>query len=78
MTDDAYNVDPDRDGAPETAIFVRARFNNRFESVDISRLTTQSLKQWLRSRGGQNDYAERTLAMILGHDPDDIAREWFD
>jgi hypothetical protein len=76
MPDDTYKVDPDREDATETGIFVRAQFNNRFESVDIATLDVHSLKLWLRSRGGVNDYAERVIAMILGHDPDDITREW--
>lgn len=54
----------------ETGIFVRARSEGgRWESVDISLLDAPSLREWLRSRGGENSWAESVVAILLGHDP---------
>ena len=76
MTDDTYKVDPNRVGM-EAGIYIRAENQDgRFGAVDVSTLEIHSLKLWLRSRGGDNPYAERVVAMLLGHDPDDITREW--
>ena len=61
-------VDPKRIGMlKKTGIYVRASFNGRFGSYDISELTAYSLLKWLRSRGGENPWAENTVGVILGH-----------
>lgn len=68
--------DPARARLPETGIFVRAlregidsegNTKHKWDSVDISRLTKESLLQWLRSRGGDNPFAEDTVGILLGH-----------
>lgn len=56
---------------PGTGIFVRAFTEDnmtKVASVDISELTPMSLRTWLRSRGGENDWAERVVGILLGHD----------
>jgi hypothetical protein len=61
-------VDPDRlISEPETGIFVRVEHNGTFASVDIAHLDRDSLMAWLRSRGGDNPWAENTVAILLGH-----------
>jgi hypothetical protein len=49
-----------------TCIYVRAKGNHGWDSVDISLLTKESLLDWLRSRGGNNPYAENTVGILLG------------
>jgi len=62
-------VDPSRwehrQEFPGTGIFVRALVppDNRWASVDIEMLDLTSL----RSRGGDNRWAENTVALLLGH-----------
>jgi hypothetical protein len=72
------SVDPGRwevrdklDG--HTSIYVRAKVppDNRWESVDIILLDLPSLFAWLRSRGGDNRWAENTVALMLGHKLDE-------
>lgn len=51
-----------------TGIYVRAKHvDGGFESVDISQLTKSSLLNWLRSRGGNNVWAENVVGLILGY-----------
>lgn len=53
-----------------TGIYVRAKHvDGGFESVDISQLTKSSLLNWLRSRGGNNEWAENVVCCILRHLP---------
>ena len=52
---------------PETGIYVRAKRDGKWESVDISELTAESLLQWLRSRDGDNPWAEDVVGILLGH-----------
>lgn len=63
------NVDPNRKdaGEPSTGIFVRALDGDRWDSVDIAQLDRSSLLLWLRSRGGDNPWAEDVVGIILGH-----------
>jgi hypothetical protein len=62
------HTDPARDGLP-TGIFVRAvSRDGKFHSVDISTLTKDALFTWLRSRGGNNPWAENTVALLLGYE----------
>lgn len=37
--------------------------------VDILLLDAPSLLRWLRCRGGRNEFAERTVGLLLGHKP---------
>jgi hypothetical protein len=60
-------VDPKRQHLPETGIFVRTKIGEKYESVDIAHLDLGSLMTWLRSRGGNNIWAENTVAILLGH-----------
>jgi len=56
-----------RDGY-ETGIVVRAKLpNGKIDSVDIAFLDKDSLLKWLRSRGGQNEFAEEVVLVLLGH-----------
>jgi hypothetical protein len=78
MTTLPLEIDPDRlprDG--ETGIYVRAvhRKNDgdKFISCDIVCLTRESLFNWLRSRGGKNPWAEECVALLLGHEPIEVA-----
>jgi hypothetical protein len=51
-----------------TGIYVRASVpDGGFDSVDIWCLDRDSLMRWLRSRGGANEWAENTVAVLLGH-----------
>ena len=63
------NVDSSRYDSENdpTGIFVRAKFNGHWLSVDIAHLDKESLLEWLRSRGGKNPWAEDTVGILLGH-----------
>lgn len=51
-----------------TGIYVRAKHESgKWESVDIVLLTKTSLLEWLKSRGGDNPYAEDVVGILLGH-----------
>ena len=51
-----------------TGIYVRAQLpNGKWDSVDIIYLTSESLLEWLRSRGGENVFAENVVGILLGH-----------
>ncbi len=62
-------VDPERLDIPETGIFVRAKLNDKWGSHDIAHLKPESLLVWLRSRGGENVWAENVVFLLLGHEP---------
>jgi hypothetical protein len=79
VTDKPLRIDPMRyhpdrgtdNGPASTGVFVRAQHpagSQRWESVDIADLDADSLHQWLRSRGGENSWAESVVAIMLGHD----------
>lgn len=52
----------------KTGIFVRAFTpENKWDAVDIVLLEKKSLLEWLRSRGGDNPYAEDVVGIVLGH-----------
>jgi hypothetical protein len=57
----------DRNGS--TGIYVRAIVDGKPQSVDIACLDADSLLGWLRSRGGNNAWAEHVVLMLLGHRP---------
>lgn len=50
-----------------TGIFVRAKHEGKWGNFDIAELDKPSLLAWLRSRGGDNRWAEDTVGIILGH-----------
>lgn len=53
---------------PSTGIFVRAQNSDgKWDSVDIACLDAKSLLEWLRSRGGNNPWAENVVGILLGH-----------
>ena len=65
-------IDPERkklygDMASGTGIFIRARFDGRWGNHDIAHLDKISLIAWLRSRGGDNPWAESVVCILLGH-----------
>jgi hypothetical protein len=66
-------LDPERlkegDKWEGTGLYVRA-FNpisERWEGHDIVFLAKDSLLSWLRSRGGDNSWAENVVGILLGH-----------
>lgn len=61
-------VDPARLSEGPTGIYVRAKGpEGRFGTYDIFDLTKESLTAWLKSRGGNNEWAENTVLILLGH-----------
>lgn len=63
-------IDPERVAySGSTGIYVRAQdpATDKWGSFDIAELTHDSLMAWLRSRGGDNPWAENTVATLLGH-----------
>ena len=68
MTTD-LRVDDEREHEQHgaTNIFVRAKFEDAWGSYDIAELDRLSLLRWLRSRGGENLWAENTVLSLLGH-----------
>lgn len=50
-----------------TNIPVRAKRGEAFDNVDIVELDRISLLVWLRSRGGDNPWAENLVLILLGH-----------
>lgn len=63
------HFDPTREGFPFSGILVRARLpDGSFGSVDLAHLNRKSFFKWLRSRGGDNLWAEATVAHLLGYE----------
>jgi hypothetical protein len=66
-------IDPIREGLPKeeqlfTSLYVRALGSDgRWHTVDIWMLDKESLLRWLRSRGGDNPYAEDVVGILLDH-----------
>lgn len=64
-------IHPDRDKAAfsGTGIYIRAKHHStgRYDTYDILQLDAESLLVWLRSRGGNNPWAEDTVGLLLGH-----------
>ena len=51
-----------------TGIYVRAiNINGNWDNADIGQLDKKSLLEFLRSRGGQNEWAEDVVGILLGH-----------
>jgi len=64
-----YKIDPERFTFynQSTGIFVRVLYNGKWINADIAILDKASLLAWLRSRGGENEWAENTVGILLGH-----------
>lgn len=62
-------VDPFREGWDNSAgILVRAQApSGAWISADITELDAASLLTWLKSRGGDNPWAEDIVGILLGH-----------
>ena len=65
-------VDPIRSEQNEaydgkTGILVRAKYYDNWIAADIADLDKASLLVWLKSRGGNNPWAEDTVGILLGH-----------
>ena len=61
-------IDPELadDVFKQTGIFIRAKHNDNWGNYDIYQLTPESLLDFLRSRGGENRWAEGTVFALLG------------
>lgn len=68
MPAEPYRADSDRLALGPTGIYVRALLDGHYESVDIAHLERESLQAWLRSRGGENSWAETVVMLLLGHE----------
>jgi hypothetical protein len=65
-------IDSTRAKVPDTGILCRAYDSEGNPgSYDIAHLDRESLFEWLRSRGGDNIWAENTVAILLGHEVDE-------
>ena len=62
-------VDAKRKQQFETGIFVRAKDGEEWINADISTLDKGSLLESLRSRGGDNPWAENVVGIFLEHGP---------
>ncbi len=66
-------VDPERvkrwgsTPGPITSIYVRAMADGEWGNHDIAVLDKASLLMWLRSRGGDNPFAEDVVGILLFH-----------
>ena len=71
MTDLTVDTDRFEEHGEEglTGIFIRAQHpeTKRWLSVDIACLDKPSLLAWLKSRGGDNPWAEDVCGILLGH-----------
>ena len=64
---DRASVNRDMHGT--TGIYVRAKgTDGKWGSYDIAELDQPSLHSWLRSRGGENPWAENCVMLLLGHE----------
>jgi len=71
-------VDPKRadEYEDECGIYVRAvTIDGEWINADIFQLTKESLFEFLRSRGGKNEWAENVVALLLGHGQFDLVEE---
>ena len=59
---------PEREGLHHgsTGICVRAMYGGKWGNYDIAELDLPSLRYWLRSRGGENAWAEAVVEILLG------------
>jgi len=69
MNDIAHlQVDPARMNYPDSGYYVRAYRDGKIGTYDIVNLTRDSLFAWLRSRGGENEWAESVIFGLFGHE----------
>lgn len=61
------NIDPERLDMGETGIYIRGKLAGNWGTYDISALDKESLLTWLKSRGGDNRWAEDVVGILLGH-----------
>lgn len=55
--------------ADATGIYVRVKNEDgKFDSRDIAELDKESLKEFMRSRGGENEWAESIVYILLEHE----------
>lgn len=60
---------------PETGVLVRAqKSDGTWTNADIVHLSPDSLLGFLRSRGGENEWAESLVFMLLAYTPEDLAK----
>lgn len=52
-----------------SGIPIRAELDGAWGSFDAAELDRDSLLEWLRSRGGENAWAESVVLILLGHEP---------
>jgi hypothetical protein len=74
-----YVTDPIRASGvyQPTGIYVRVRTPDGWGNADIAQLGQASLLRWLRSRGGENLWAENCVMALLGYSqltPEEAAR----
>lgn len=61
-------IDEERSSMVGTGLYVRARdWSGNWRAADIMELDRKSLLTWLRSRGGDNVWAENVVGMLMGH-----------
>ncbi len=64
-----YYIDPERGAATPTGIMVRAceviDGCKAWGSHDIAYLTRDSVLEFLRSRGGQNEWMENVILLVM-------------
>lgn len=65
----ALTIDLERLGKQPTGILIRCVGPTGAGTFDIADLDRYSLHCWLRSRGGENLWAENTVLLLLGHKP---------
>ncbi len=60
-----------------TGIFIRAQVNGHWDAFEIGdpRLSDKQVFDWLRSRGGENPWAERVVMVLLGRRQDVVPGE---
>jgi hypothetical protein len=64
-----FRVDPARrDRHNSTGFYVRAKDGDNWASANIAELDADSLYRFLRSRGGDNRWAESVVFGLLDHD----------
>lgn len=63
---------------PGTGLYIRAKAPDPHgrDAYDLVTLELDSLRRWLLSRGGDNPWAERVVAILLRHDRDAIEKAW--
>ncbi len=73
MTKVEFKVDPERlklhdpEREEGTGIWIRATLDGKWGSYDINALDKPSLLAWLKSRDGDNPWAEDVVGHLLGH-----------